>query len=338
MSSSTANETFTAMDKEDLDAIGTHCKFAYCHQLDFLPFRCNSCHQTYCLDHRTETAHQCARAGEWAKNRRLQNMGNASATTIPKPTLSNSQQCPEVSCKTFVNTSQNLGVHCQYCNRTYCLKHRFREDHDCKVSSPDSSKPVALSPEHILYLILFILALDVLRLILTVAQNLTPLGARPIDIAMQTNKDKLKLGFGRLKTWGKERQEALKPKPAPTSKAAQLAALNTLKKNAKGDDKLPAEKRVYLHVEAEAASTTSKLPRAELFFSTEWSVGRMLDEAAKKLQVANLNNRAETEEQRLRVYFVEGGRLLEFHERLGKALVSGNTVVLLRGVGPKEEK
>lgn len=300
MSSSTANETFTAMDKEDLDAIGTHCKFAYCHQLDFLPFRCNSCHQTYCLDHRTETAHQCARAGEWAKNRRLQNMGNASATTIPKPTLSNSQQCPEVSCKTFVNTSQNLGVHCQYCNRTYCLKHRFREDHDCK--------------------------------------NLTPLGARPIDIAMQTNKDKLKLGFGRLKTWGKERQEALKPKPAPTSKAAQLAALNTLKKNAKGDDKLPAEKRVYLHVEAEAASTTSKLPRAELFFSTEWSVGRMLDEAAKKLQVANLNNRAETEEQRLRVYFVEGGRLLEFHERLGKALVSGNTVVLLRGVGPKEEK
>ena len=169
-------------------------------------------------------------------------------------------------------------------------------------------------------------------------KNLTPLGARPIDLAMQSNKEKIKSGFGRLKTWGKERQDALTPKPKPTSKAAQLASLNTLKRTAKGDDKLPAEKRVYLHVEAEAASTTSKLPRAELFFSIEWSVGRMLDEAAKKLQVANVNNRVETEDQRLRVYFVEGGRLLEFSEKLGKALVSGNTVVLLRGVGPKEEK
>lgn len=63
----------------------------------------------------------------------------------------------------------------------------------------------------------------------------------------------------------------------------------------------------------------------------------MLDEAAKRLQVANVNNRVETEEQRLRVYFVEGGRLLEFGEKVGSAVGSGNTIVLLRGVGPKEE-
>ncbi|OCT51260.1 AN1-like Zinc finger family protein [Cladophialophora carrionii] len=306
MSSSTTapDASYTAMDK-DVEAIGAHCEFAYCHQLDFLPFRCDSCHHTFCLDHRTETAHRCTHAGEWAKNRRLNSVGRTTTTTTAaasqgKPSLTNATQCSEPACKTFVNTSQNLGVHCQQCNRTYCLKHRMGEDHDCK--------------------------------------NLIPLGARPLDLALQSNKDKIKLGFGRLKSWGKERQEALTPKPKPSSKAAQLASLNALKKSAKGDDKLPAEKRVYLHVEAEAASTTAKLPKADLFFSSDWSIGRMLDEAARRLQVANVNNRVETEEQRLRMYFVEGGRLLEFSEKVGSALASGNTVVLLRGVGPKQPK
>jgi predicted nucleic acid binding AN1-type Zn finger protein len=192
----------------------------------------------------------------------------------------------------------NTGVHCADCNREYCLKHRFREDHDCA--------------------------------------KLIPLGARPVDLAIQSNKEKIKLGFGRLKSWGKAQQESLKPQPKPSSKAAQLAALNALKKTAKGDDKLEPEKRVYLHVEAEAKSTTSKLPRADLFFSADWTVGRLLDDAAKRLQVANVNNRVQTEEQKLRVFHVEGGRLLEYSEKVGVPLASGNTVVLLRGVGPSQ--
>lgn len=60
----------------------------------------------------------------------------------------------------------------------------------------------------------------------------------------------------------------------------------------------------------------------------------MLDEAAKGLQVENVNNRGGGEVQKLRVYHVEGGRLLEFGEKLSEGLVNANTVVLLRGVGP----
>ena len=60
----------------------------------------------------------------------------------------------------------------------------------------------------------------------------------------------------------------------------------------------------------------------------------MLDEAAKALQVQNVNNRGGGEEQRLRVFHVEAGRLLEFGERVGEGCGDGNTVVLLRGVGP----
>lgn len=60
----------------------------------------------------------------------------------------------------------------------------------------------------------------------------------------------------------------------------------------------------------------------------------MLDEAAKALQVRNVNNRGGGEEERLRVFHVEGGRVLGFGEALGACVASGDTLVLLRGVGP----
>ena len=124
------------------------------------------------------------------------------------------------------------------------------------------------------------------------------------------------------------------PKPKPSSNAARIVALNQLKKTAKGDAKIPVDKRVYLHVEASADTTTSKFPRGEFFYSNEWSVGRVLDAAAKGLQVQNVNNHGGGEEEKLRIFHVEGGRLLDFSERVGQCLVNGNTIVLLRGVGP----
>lgn len=302
MATSTPPEdsSYTKMDSADLESIGAHCQFPYCHQLDFLPFRCDSCKSTFCLDHRSELAHKCTHAGEWAKNRRKNSVGKVNNTPTSAPPLSGltPTQCSETQCKTTINTIQNTGSRCTNCNRQYCLKHRFRESHNCVA--------------------------------------ITPLGARQTSSFnhLETQAEKVRLGFSRLRSWGKEKQETLKPKPKPTSRAAQLVALNTLKKTAKGDENLPPEKRVYLHVEAEAATTTSKLPKADLYFSSEWSIGRTLDEAAKRLQVANVNNRVETEEQRLRVYHVEGGRLLEFSEKLGVGVQNGNTVVLLRGVGP----
>jgi hypothetical protein len=113
-------------------------------------------------------------------------------------------------------------------------------------------------------------------------------------------------------------------------------ALNTLKKTAKGDDKLPPEKRVYISVEAEAATTTAKYPKGAFFYSKDWVIGRVLDAAAKSLQVQNVNNQGTDEKDKLRVFHVEGGRLLDFSEKLGTSVVSGNNIVLLRGVGPPE--
>ncbi|KAK2057547.1 AN1-like zinc finger protein [Colletotrichum caudatum] len=302
-SSSNSDETsYVKMDdtKDGFDAqlVGKHCEYDYCNQLDFLPFFCQSCKKTFCLDHRSETSHKCSNAGAWAERRRQ--------AELAKPAYGQGRQlrdhvsqkpCASPSCKTTIGTSLVPGVHCPGCNRDYCLKHRLKEDHDCK--------------------------------------NLVPLGARPgsqIDVAARTRS-----AFDKLKAWGtakKEQAGRALPKPKPTSASARLIAVNSLKKTAKGDDKLPQEKRVYLYVEAEAETAKAKFPKGEFFFSKDWVVGRVLDEAARRLQVENLNNRSSDERDKLRVFHVEGGRLLEFNEKVGASLVSGNTVVLLRGVGP----
>jgi predicted nucleic acid binding AN1-type Zn finger protein len=289
--------SFTTMDEKDPTLIGAHCQYEYCNQLDFLPFRCESCRGTFCLDHRSETGHKCARAGEWAAKRRRANLGTPSIGAgknmrqVEKP-------CASPECKTVVGTSLSTAVHCSTCNRDYCLKHRLNEDHNCK--------------------------------------NLVPIGTRPSKFAAQP--DLAKLAFGKLKAWGASQKasmsERVLPKPKPSSPAARVIAVNNLKKTAKGDPKLPPEKRIYMYVDAEAATTKSKLPSGEFYYSRDWVVGRVLDAAAKSLQVENINNQGMDEASKLRVFHVEGGRLLEFSEKVGDSLVSGNRIVLLRGVGP----
>ncbi|MCJ1308249.1 hypothetical protein MMC25_001902 [Agyrium rufum] len=307
-SSSTADkvsepESFITMDR-DLDSIGAHCQHPYCNQLDFLPFRCESCKNTYCLDHRTENAHTCAKAGAWAAARRKAEESKSpspapSQTPSSKPTLATGTQCSHPSCKTFINTLSNVGVSCQTCNRDYCLKHRLREEHACST--------------------------------------LTPLGARTSHSSSLNAQSRGLSALARLKAWSKDTQSSLpklpKPKPKPTSPAAIAASLNEIKRTAKGDARVPPEKRVYIHVEAEATTTKSKYPKGDMFMNGEWSVGRVLDEAAKGLQVVNVNNRGGGEEEKLRIFHVESGRVLEFGEKLGAGVSNGNTIVLLRGIG-----
>ncbi|KAH8809001.1 hypothetical protein F5884DRAFT_794155 [Xylogone sp. PMI_703] len=293
-SDTTDNTSYTTMDEKDPTLVGKHCQFEYCNQLDFLPFRCESCRGTFCLEHRTESGHNCKHPGEWAARRRLANAAKPSLGA-GKSMAEVEQPCASPSCKTIIGTSLSTGVHCSSCNRRYCLKHRLREDHDCK--------------------------------------NLVPLGARPAERQM----DFAKLALGKLKAWGsaqKTNAQRVLPKPKPTSASARLVAVNNLKKTAKGDQKIPPEKRVYLHVEAEAETTTSKFPNGAFFYSKDWVIGRVLDSAARSLQIENVNNQGMDEASKLRVFHVEGGRLLEFNEKVGDSVASGNSIVLLRGVGP----
>ncbi|KAJ5096188.1 hypothetical protein NUU61_005544 [Penicillium alfredii] len=308
---SNTNESFTQMADEDLESIGRHCQFEYCGQLDFLPFRCESCHSTFCLDHRSETAHKCARAGEWARRRsgaRSSSTANTkeNRSAPEKPNIYNSEQCAHLECKTLIHTLKDPGVRCPDCNRQYCLKHRLREEHDCA--------------------------------------KITPLGARRpgsnTNIGAGAN-DTLKGMFARVRSWGRDKQQQAasgtllpKPKPAANSPAARAARVNTLKRSAKGEASVPTDKRLYLRTVGTADTQAADTPAGDFYFDSRWKVGRVLDDAARRLHVENVNNRGGGEDARLRVFHVESGDFLEFSEAIGAGKVrQGDTIVLLRGAG-----
>ncbi|RJE27388.1 Zinc finger protein [Aspergillus sclerotialis] len=291
-------ESYTQMVDRDLEAIGRHCQYEFCHQLDFLPFRCESCRGTFCLEHRTEIAHRCPKEGEWARRRSPKPVSNQ---PTEKPNIYNSDQCSHVSCKTLINTLKDPGVRCPNCNKQYCLKHRLKEEHDCS--------------------------------------NITPKGARPAGQAANAN-DTLRSMFSRVRTWGKDKSNSatatLTPKPKPNSAAARTAELNAMKKSAKGNASVPADRRIYLHVVGTSDTQKAEPPAGDFFYDSRWKVGRVLDDAAKRLAVENINNRG-GEETRLRIFHVESGEFLEFSDALGSAangkVKSGGTIVLLRGAG-----
>ena len=294
----TSYVNMTEVDRlPDVSLVGKHCQYDYCNQLDFLPFYCQSCKKTFCLDHRTESSHKCTNAGAWAERRRQAQLQKHSLGEGKRmKDFVSEKPCASPQCKSVIGTSLVPGVHCSNCNRDYCLKHRLKEDHNCK--------------------------------------NLVPIGARPTQFDAT---EKARSALDKLKAWGaakKEQAGRALPKAKPTSTAARLVAVNNLKKTAKGDEKLAPEKRVYLYVEAEAETTVAKIPKGQFYYSKDWVIGRVLDAAAKSLQVQNVNNQSANEKDKLRVFHVEGGRVLEFNEKVGSALVSGNTVVLLRGIGP----
>ncbi|CRG92781.1 hypothetical protein PISL3812_09848 [Talaromyces islandicus] len=304
-----STNSFTAMADTDLEAIGRNCQYEFCGQLDFLPFRCESCRGTYCLDHRTETAHKCAHAGEWARKRReaaAGTFGTTNAKAKAKATVYNTDQCSHPTCKSLINTPTRVGVHCDQCNRNYCLEHRLGEQHSCA--------------------------------------KLTPLGARAASGAKPV--DSIRSMFSRLRGVGKDitattTTSAAKIKlpssvqnriSSSTGRGGAVAQLNQMKRTAKGDASVPAERRIYLHVVGTSDRPAAEPPMGDFFYDARWKVGRVLDDAARKLRVENVNNRGGGEEARLRVFHVEAGKFLEFSDAIGD-VSSGHTIVLLRGAG-----
>ncbi|QIX01324.1 hypothetical protein AMS68_006841 [Peltaster fructicola] len=295
--SSEIPESYSKMSVGDVEAIGAHCQMTFCHQLDFLPFKCESCQGKFCLDHRTESAHSCPQAGAWARRRAQANgLSTTSRTASPRPNiLTHEQQCSLPACKTLIDTPLVTGVLCETCNRRYCLKHRMAYEHECS--------------------------------------KLAPIGARTNNA--QAARERGLAALEKLRAWGASKKSAVKvPQTKSRVQAAtRLTEVTNLKRTAKGDVKIPAEKRIFLFVEASSDTLVAKLQKGSFFYSVDYSVGRMLDLAATSLQVSNVNNRSGSEEDKLRVFHVEGGRLLDFNEKLGAVLQTGNTLVLLRGVG-----
>lgn len=287
----------------DLDAIGRHCQMEYCGIKTFLPYICNSCKEWHCEEHRLESSHKCKRMGEAA--RKQTGIDTVNTANRPKPSIYDyDKQCGALTCKKMLD-SLTPHEHCENCGGDYCYPHRFGHLHDCENVKKQRK-----------------------------AQNASKL---------EEQKEKGLSALKGFRAWANKKAAAAnsasstikqKAAPKPNARATNQAAINALKMSAKGDAKIPTEKRVYVHVEASADTTKAKYPTGKFFYNKEWSIGRILDVAASALQVQNVNNRVPGEDERLRVFHVEKGQLLNFSDKAGAVLEHGNTIVLLRGVGP----
>eukprot|EP00928_Gymnodinium_smaydae_P038003 TRINITY_DN26308_c0_g1_i1.p1 TRINITY_DN26308_c0_g1~~TRINITY_DN26308_c0_g1_i1.p1 ORF type:complete len:361 (+),score=61.79 TRINITY_DN26308_c0_g1_i1:76-1158(+) len=142
-----------------LEVVGSaHCNHPYCHQLDFLPFKCDLCKKVFCQNHFAHANHQCENAGHNSvqvilcpvchKTIRIQAGEDPNATwdrhwtsdcsRLPAPKEQPST-CPVIGCKQKLSLSNRFT--CSRCRQTVCLHHRMEEHHACVPSPASCGRP-----------------------------------------------------------------------------------------------------------------------------------------------------------------------------------------------------
>lgn len=118
--------------------VGSHCHYRQCHQHDYLPFNCEHCHHSFCLNHRTAEQHECSVAQQQQQaQKEVEDLLPTLAGT--KLTHINPYRCSHAQCKKR-EAQQNV---CKGCDKNYCLKHRFVYMHECKKVDRNNRAPVA---------------------------------------------------------------------------------------------------------------------------------------------------------------------------------------------------
>ena len=161
---------------------GAHCDEAGCHQLDFLPFTCDHCHRTFCLDHRDPSHHTCN--FDVTQQRQMPTCPVCSQRIFVQSTQSpdgvvnahilsgcrlhlmkdvevsvKKRQSAALRCDLVdgcANRESYSTVLCKKCGLQFCLTHRFPENHKCtkrQTLTAHSSRlspllPSSLSPSH----------------------------------------------------------------------------------------------------------------------------------------------------------------------------------------------
>ena len=138
----------TMAENADLLSLGKHCFVTHCKQLDFLPFKCTFCEETFCLEHRTAESHQCPKSyvtdvhvpicplcGKIVKKSKNEDVNAQVSYHIQSgcKELVVSQKAKKEKRCTFKGCKRHeiLPFHCNQCQRQFCVRHRHAQDHMC---------------------------------------------------------------------------------------------------------------------------------------------------------------------------------------------------------------
>jgi len=160
----------------ELPQLGQHCSVKTCNRLgkltssffikllsissDFLPMKCDGCASILCKDHIKYDEHQCSSAHR--KNIQIpicplcnqavpyeyrdQSPDRVVSAHIDRDCKSDparkkrekvySNKCSISSCK----QREAIRVNCEKCLKTFCLRHRFPDDHQCQGLTTNSNR------------------------------------------------------------------------------------------------------------------------------------------------------------------------------------------------------
>eukprot|EP00455_Lapot_gusevi_P051422 TRINITY_DN765_c0_g1_i2.p1 TRINITY_DN765_c0_g1~~TRINITY_DN765_c0_g1_i2.p1 ORF type:complete len:196 (-),score=2.44 TRINITY_DN765_c0_g1_i2:206-793(-) len=144
--------------KEMIVGLGKHCSYSTCKQLDFLPYVCDFCSHTYCLEHRSERSHECvgcrpqAVTVECPQCQRILPVQSSSSVLAADEVIARHMQegcqplqriknscCSLPKCK----SRSLVPFTCADCHNNFCLKHRHASDHKCQQQHRKAAAAVA---------------------------------------------------------------------------------------------------------------------------------------------------------------------------------------------------
>lgn len=93
--------------------LGRHCSL--CKAQDYLPFKCEHCNNWFCSNHRLIEDHKCSK---YVSNSRYSDKVNH---------VKFARNCEYKKCR------EDQITQCKFCKKSFCLNHRFEQDHKCKA-------------------------------------------------------------------------------------------------------------------------------------------------------------------------------------------------------------
>lgn len=134
----------------EFEFCGALCAVPHCRKQDYLPFTCDGCQATFCLEHRTPAAHSCASAPAQAPvllpcpdcGNIFAHLPAGAPASVKTAALRahakfcsrgrvRAPACPVPGCSARLVAP----VRCNKCGVAHCVKHRLAEAHACTAAA-----------------------------------------------------------------------------------------------------------------------------------------------------------------------------------------------------------
>lgn len=204
-----------------------------------------------------------------------------------------------------------LPFHCKYCEGDFCGEHRSKESHHCKwlLEHPEEAQtePVPSTPPKSNKEKFFQSLLPEKAHIRVKSPSPPANGQSGRTLGGNSNQssetkkvrstlnpnalNKLMNFFKRTKT------DPAVVKKKTSARTNKILELSTLKKQAKGDSKIPVQNRIYIYcqviLDEDEKNDAVGLKKEPLYINKIWPVGRALDYISQQLHVSNVNGKVD---------------------------------------------